>query len=143
MAQRTRNSARKLATIPEWERRTGIGQRKLREAVRAGDLPAYYAGSLWPRIFESDLLTWIRTTRVPASDTDAPGADPAQTNPAPTAQTGQDLVPTNDGLGFEEPACADVPVPAEGTARSASGTSQPLDRCVASHSIHQDKESNK
>jgi hypothetical protein len=65
MQRGTTNDPRDPATIPEWERRTGIGHRKIRAAIRAGDLPAYYAGSTWPRIFRADFMAWVRSTRVP------------------------------------------------------------------------------
>jgi hypothetical protein len=65
MERRTSNDEHDPATIPEWERRTGIGHRKIRAAVRAGVLPAYDAGSTWPRIFREDLIAWVRSTRVP------------------------------------------------------------------------------
>lgn len=58
-----------LYTIPEWSRRKGICHRLIRRAVREGGLPAYSAGSAWPRIYRSDIERWLRSTRIPPSST--------------------------------------------------------------------------
>lgn len=59
---------RELLTVPELERRTGIGAKRLRRAIRAGELPAYTAASTWPRIYWPEFLSWLRSTRVRPTD---------------------------------------------------------------------------
>ena len=64
--QRPSLNERELLTVPELSRRTGIGPKRLREAVQTGALPVYDAGSHWPRVLWADFLVWLRSTRVPA-----------------------------------------------------------------------------
>ena len=61
---------RELLTLPQLNRETGIGLRALRRALAAGDLPAYSAGTAWPRIRRSEFDSWIESTRVPVPKCD-------------------------------------------------------------------------
>lgn len=53
-----------VLSVPDLSRRTGIGEKTLREAIRRGDLPAYRVGSKRFRVLWPEFLAWLRTTRV-------------------------------------------------------------------------------
>ena len=61
--------------VPELARRTGFDARRLREAVRRGELRAYTGGTHWPRVVWVDFLEWLRATPV------APQASPPRARP--------------------------------------------------------------
>ena len=54
-------------TIPQTARRFGISSKRLRRAVKSGELPAYSCGTSWPRIYWPEYLEWVRSTRVQPS----------------------------------------------------------------------------
>jgi hypothetical protein len=56
---------RELLTLPQLNRETGIGLRTLRRALASGDLPAYSAGTAWPRVLRSEFDSWLASTRLP------------------------------------------------------------------------------
>jgi hypothetical protein len=53
-----------ILTVPALARRSGIDVRRLRAAIRRGELPAYTGGTAWPRVVWSDFLAWLRSTPV-------------------------------------------------------------------------------
>jgi hypothetical protein len=68
--------ARRCATRPDHPdpdtanglaRRYRVAPRVIRQAIKKGELPAYYMGTSWPRVFDSDFKAWIRSTRVPVT----------------------------------------------------------------------------
>ena len=62
-----RDVAHELVTLPQVNRRTGLGLRQLRRAVASGDLEIFDIGS-WPRVRWADVLGWIeRNRREPAA----------------------------------------------------------------------------
>jgi hypothetical protein len=66
----TRNAAehREIFTIPALSRRSGFDARRLREAVRRGELRAYSGGSAWPRVLWPDFLKWLKSTPIRDAD---------------------------------------------------------------------------
>ena len=63
MRQPTTND-HEFITVPELARRTGIGAKRLRRAIRDGDLVAYTFGTAWPRVSWAEFEKWMRGTRV-------------------------------------------------------------------------------
>ena len=51
-----------LVTLPQAQRRTGLGRRQFRRAIEAGDLPVYLVGS-WPRVRWSEVVAFIEGTK--------------------------------------------------------------------------------
>lgn len=64
MANEAKTNYPELMTIPALAKRSGVGVRRLRRAVRSGELPAYTADSGWPRVMWSEFLDWVRSKRV-------------------------------------------------------------------------------
>ena len=56
---------RELVSIYRAARRLGLAPRRLRQAVRAGKLPAYRPGDRTVYIRWPELLDWLGTQRVP------------------------------------------------------------------------------
>jgi excisionase family DNA binding protein len=56
-----------LVTVPEAQRRTGLGRRQFRRAIESGELPVYDVGG-WRRVRWSDVLAWIESTRRARTD---------------------------------------------------------------------------
>jgi excisionase family DNA binding protein len=52
-------------TVRKAARRVGLSPGRLREAIRAGELRGYRPGKRWIRIWEPELIGWIRSTAVP------------------------------------------------------------------------------
>ena len=52
----------KLVTLPEAQRRTGLGRRQFRRAIADGSLEVYDLGG-WPRLRWSDVVAWIESSR--------------------------------------------------------------------------------
>ena len=74
--QRTGPDQAEFITIPEAQRRTGIGRRQFRRAITDGALAAYDIGG-WPRVRWSEVLAWVEGTRrtvreCPSGRRDAP-----------------------------------------------------------------------
>ncbi len=61
---------RELLTLPQLNRETGIGLRALRRALASGDLPAYSAGTAWPRVRRFEFKAWITSTKVSVPNSD-------------------------------------------------------------------------
>jgi excisionase family DNA binding protein len=57
-----RRDTDEYVTIPEAQRRTGIGRRQFTKALKSGDLGVYDLGS-WPRVRWADVLAWIERKR--------------------------------------------------------------------------------
>ncbi len=55
-------------TINQAARRFGTGAKRLRTLAAAGAFPMYDLGTAWPRVKFSEVETWLRSTRVPATD---------------------------------------------------------------------------
>jgi excisionase family DNA binding protein len=56
-------------TVREAARRFRLSPGRLRAAIASGELPAYQTGKRWIRLWEPDLLVFMRSQRVkPASD---------------------------------------------------------------------------
>ncbi len=53
-----------LVTIPEAQRRTGLGRRQFRRAIEEGGLAVFTVGA-WPRVRWVDVIRWICSQRVP------------------------------------------------------------------------------
>ena len=51
-------------TIPKANRRSGVGLKRIRKAVRTGELPAYDVGGRWLRLYWPEFVTWVKTTLV-------------------------------------------------------------------------------
>jgi hypothetical protein len=60
----TPDNNKKFLTIPQIVRETGIGYKALRHAIATGALPAYSAGTNWPRIRRSDFDSWFESTKI-------------------------------------------------------------------------------
>ena len=58
----TRPNTPELITLPEAQRRTGLGRRQFRRAEIQGELPVYRVGG-WPRVRWVDVLDWIEAHR--------------------------------------------------------------------------------
>ena len=56
-----------LVTVPEAMRRTRVGHRQFRRAIRTGALTVYDLGS-WPRVRWGDVLAWLEAQRRPVED---------------------------------------------------------------------------
>ena len=54
--------ARDFITVPEAARRTGLGLRQFRRAVRDGELATYSVGD-WPRLRWSQVEAWLESRR--------------------------------------------------------------------------------
>ena len=68
MAQPDRNE---FLTVREAARRFRVSPGSLQSAIRAGELPAYRPGKRWLRLWEPDLIEFMRRNRVaPTSDAD-------------------------------------------------------------------------
>ena len=61
-------SATALLSIPKAALRLGIDSRRLRSAVKAGDLEAYRPGGGTCYVHWSDVLRWLRAQRLPSCD---------------------------------------------------------------------------
>ena len=70
-----RRASTEFVTIPEAQRRTGLGVRQLRRGVADSTLAVYDVGG-WPRLRWREVLAWIESTRRPAEHraADAPHA---------------------------------------------------------------------
>ena len=55
------NQGGEFPTIPAAARRYGVSPGRLRAAVRAKELPAYRLGKRWLRLWEPELLAWLRS----------------------------------------------------------------------------------
>ncbi len=55
-----------LMTLPAAARRSGLGVRQLRRAVKLGELTVYRVGE-WPRVRWNDVLRWIEAQRAPVT----------------------------------------------------------------------------
>ena len=53
-----------LVTLPQAQRRTGLGRRQFRRAIEDGELPVYDVGG-WPRLRWSEVLRFIEAHRRP------------------------------------------------------------------------------
>jgi hypothetical protein len=51
-----------LVTLPEAQRRTGLGLRQFRRAIETGALAVFDVGG-WPRLRWRDVLAWIESNR--------------------------------------------------------------------------------
>ena len=60
-----RMASTEFVTMPEAQRRTGLGLRQLRRAVTDSTLAVYDVGG-WPRLRWREVLAWIESTRRPA-----------------------------------------------------------------------------
>ena len=49
-----------LCTLPEVSRRTGLGIRQIRRAIRAGEITVIEISS-WPRLRWSEVVAWIES----------------------------------------------------------------------------------
>ncbi len=63
MAQ-DRDSFLTFLTVREAARRLRVSPGRLRAAIRKGDLPAYRPGTRWVRLWQPDLIAWLRSQRV-------------------------------------------------------------------------------
>ena len=52
-----------LVTIPEAQRRTGLGRRQFRRAIEEGGLAVFTVGA-WPRVRWRDVVAWIERSRL-------------------------------------------------------------------------------
>jgi excisionase family DNA binding protein len=59
---------RSLVTVHQAARRLGLAPRRLRVAVRRGELPGYRPGDRTVYVRWPEVLSWLRTQRVPSSD---------------------------------------------------------------------------
>ena len=59
---------RELLSVNQAARQLGLSPRRLREAVRSGELPAYRPGDRTVYLRWSELLRWLCTQRVRSSD---------------------------------------------------------------------------
>jgi hypothetical protein len=57
-----RPEAGSFVTIPEAARRSGLGPRQLRRAIKGDDLPVYDVGG-WPRLRWLEVVEWIESRR--------------------------------------------------------------------------------
>jgi hypothetical protein len=57
-----RRDTDEYVTIPEAQRRTGIGRRQFTKAAKSGYLAVYDLGS-WPRVRWTDVVAWIQRQR--------------------------------------------------------------------------------
>ena len=58
-----------FVTIPKAARRSGLGLRQFRRAIKAGELPAYDVGG-WPRLRWLEVVEWIESQRRGSSTSD-------------------------------------------------------------------------
>jgi hypothetical protein len=65
--KRTEPDQAELVTIPEAQRRTGLGRRQFRRAIADGLLEVYDVGG-WPRLRWTSVLTFIEGTRRATGD---------------------------------------------------------------------------
>ena len=56
-------TAHEFLTPNECARRYGVGARRIRSAIKRGDLPASTFGSSWFRIRPADIEAWFDRTR--------------------------------------------------------------------------------
>jgi len=61
------SESRVFVTIPEAQRRTGLGRRQFEKAIRRGDLGVFDIGD-WPRVRWRDVLAWLDSTRRSAAE---------------------------------------------------------------------------
>ena len=61
-----------FVTIPEAQRRTGLGCRQFRRAIADGDLAVYDLG--WPRLRWGEILRWAEARRRQTADVPAKSA---------------------------------------------------------------------
>ena len=59
---------RTFGTLPEANRRFGIGLKKLRQRAAEGAFPVYSGETAWPRVKFAEVEEWLRSTRVPVTD---------------------------------------------------------------------------
>ena len=51
-------------TLPSAHRRSGVGLKRIRRAVRTGELPAYDLGGRWPRLYWPEFVERVKSTQV-------------------------------------------------------------------------------
>ena len=59
-----RDSFLTFLTVREAARRLRVSPMRLRAAIRSGDLPAYRPGTRWVRLWQPDLIAWLRSQRI-------------------------------------------------------------------------------
>ena len=62
MLTRTDSDRSELLTLPELNRRYGVGLHSLRRAATQGAFPLYSAGTAWPRVRLADFERWLEST---------------------------------------------------------------------------------
>lgn len=62
------NSTPEILSVQRAARRLGIDRRRLRVAIRSGELEAYRPGERTVYVRWPDVLRWLRAQRVPSSD---------------------------------------------------------------------------
>lgn len=53
-----------LLSVRQAAHRFGVGERRLRQAVRSGEIPGYQFGKRWIRVKTSEVNDWIQDQRV-------------------------------------------------------------------------------
>ena len=84
-----------FVTVPEAVRRSGLGLRQFRRAIRWGELPAYDVGG-WPRLRWSEVLAFVESKRRTAPDQrgtrtrPGPRAEPERSSPPAVAASAKE-----------------------------------------------------
>ncbi len=68
----SRPDALELLTVPELARRTGLSERRVRNAVRRGELRAHTVGGVRVRICLRDFADWLDATATAPPSSERP-----------------------------------------------------------------------
>ena len=52
-------------TVPVAIRRSGIGEKQFKRAIRAGEIPVYRLSARWRRVYWPEVVAWVRSHRIP------------------------------------------------------------------------------